>query len=96
MHVKTQWSMFKMKTDDHNFRTIVATDKNYILRKKSLEFRNSKSDISCKIAFYIFSVINWNSLEKWMRRKHKWINQIVHSNFLKHLNYTKLPLETVQ
>ena len=30
--------MFKMKADDHNFRTIVATDKNYILRKRVWNF----------------------------------------------------------
>ena len=55
--------MFKMETDNYNFRKNVATDKRYILRKISLKFQNSKSEISCKIAFYIFFVINWNSLE---------------------------------
>ena len=55
--------MFKMQTDNHNFRKNVATDKKYNLRKIRLKFQNSKLDISCKIAFHIFFVINWNSLE---------------------------------
>ena len=55
--------MFKMKTDNRNVRKNVVTDQKYILKKVSLKFQNSKSDISCKIAFYIFFVINWNSLE---------------------------------
>ena len=55
--------MFKMKTDNHNVKKNVATDKKFILRKVSLKFQNSKSDISFKIAFYIFFVIHWNSLE---------------------------------
>ena len=37
--------MFKMKADDHNVRKSVATDRTYILRKVSLKFQNSKSDI---------------------------------------------------
>ena len=36
----------------------VATDKKYILRKISLKFQNSKSNISCEIAFYISFAIN--------------------------------------
>ena len=55
--------MFKMKTDNHNVRKNAATDKKYILRKVSLKFQNSKSDSSYKIAFYIFFILNWNSLE---------------------------------
>ena len=50
--------MFKMQTDNHNFRKNVATDEKYILGKMSLKFQNFKSDISCKLAFYIFFVIN--------------------------------------
>ena len=46
--------MFKMKTDNNNVRQNVATDKKFILRKVSLKFQNSKFDISCKIAFYMF------------------------------------------
>ena len=45
------------------FRKNVATDKKYILRRMNLKFQNSKSDISCKIEFYIFFFINCNSLE---------------------------------
>ena len=52
-----------MKTDNHNVKKNVATDKKFILRKVSLKFQNSKSDISFKVAFYIFFVVHWNSLE---------------------------------
>ena len=38
-------------------------NKKYTLRKISLKFQNSKYNISCKIAFYIFFVINWNTLQ---------------------------------
>ena len=55
--------MFKMQTDNLNSRKNVATDKKNILKKMSLKFQNSKSDISCKIAFDIFLVINWNVLQ---------------------------------
>ena len=34
----------------------VAADKKYILRKMGLKLQNSKSNISCKIAFCIFFV----------------------------------------
>ena len=51
--------MFKMKTDNYNVRKNVATNRKYILRKVSLKFQKSKSDISCKIAFYIFFIINY-------------------------------------
>ena len=44
--------MFRTQIDDHIFRKKVATDKRYILRKKSLKFQNSKSNISRKIEFY--------------------------------------------
>ena len=47
-----------MQRDNHNFRKNVATVKKYILRKMSLKFQDFKYDISCKIAFYIFFVIN--------------------------------------
>ena len=57
MHVKTLKSMFKMQTGNHNFRKNVARK----IRKMSLKFQNSKYDISCKIAFYIFFC--HNSLE---------------------------------
>ena len=46
-----------VQTDDHNFVKNVAADKKYIVRKMTLKFQNSKSDISCKIAFCIFFVI---------------------------------------
>ena len=63
-HVKTKFDKLMMQADNHNFRKKnVATDKKYILRKTSLKFQNCKSDISCKIAFYIFFVINWNPLD---------------------------------
>ena len=52
-----------MQTDDQLFQKNVATDKKYILRKMSLKFKDSKSDISCKIKFYIFFIINCNPLE---------------------------------
>ena len=52
-----------MQRDNHNFRKNVATVKKYILRKMSLKFQDFKYDISCKIAFYIFFVINLNPLE---------------------------------
>ena len=52
-----------MQTDNHNFRKNVITEKGNILGKMSLKFQNCKSDISCKIAFYIFFATNWNSLE---------------------------------
>ena len=55
--------MSKMQTDNHNFRKNVITEKGNILGKMSLKFLNCKSDISCKIAFYIFFATNWNSLE---------------------------------
>ena len=69
--------MFKTQIDNHNFRKNVATDRKYILRKMSLKFRNFKSDFSCKIPFYIFFVINWNSLEwtgQWGIGISSWIN----------------------
>ena len=68
--------MFKMQTDNHNFRKNVATDEKYILGKMSLKFQNFKSDISCKLAFYIFFVINWESLElrcQWDTSTSGWI-----------------------
>ena len=46
--------MFMIETDNHNSRKNVATDKLYIQRKMGSKFQISKSDISCKIAFYIF------------------------------------------
>ena len=52
-----------MQTDNLNSRKNVATYKKNILKKMSLKFQNSKSDISCKIAFAIFLVINWNVLQ---------------------------------
>ena len=52
--------MYKQITN--YFRKNVTTDKKYILRKMSLNFQNSKSDISYKIKFYIHFVINCNSL----------------------------------
>ena len=55
--------MFKMPTDNHNFRKIVAADKKYTLRKMSLKFQNFKYEISWEVAFYIFFVRNWNPLE---------------------------------
>ena len=55
--------MFKMQTDNHNFRKNVAANKRYILTKMNLKFQNSKFDILCKISFYIFFAINWDSLE---------------------------------
>ena len=55
--------MFKMQTDNHNFRKNVAANNRYILKKMNLKFQNSKFDISCKISFYIFFAINWDSLE---------------------------------
>ena len=36
MHVKTYWNMFKMQTDNHNFRKKIATNEKYILSKISL------------------------------------------------------------
>ena len=56
--------MFKMQTDNHNFRKNVAANNRYILKKMNLKFQNSKFDISCKISFYIFFAINWDSLER--------------------------------
>ena len=61
-HVKTWWNMSKTQTDNHIFRKSIATDKKYILRKINLNFQNSTSNMSFKIDFYIFFVINWNSL----------------------------------
>ena len=43
--------MSKTQTDNPIFRENVATDKKYILRKISLKFQNSESNISFKIAF---------------------------------------------
>ena len=43
-----------MQTVNHNFKTIFATHKKYIVIKMGLNFQNPKFDISCKIAFYIF------------------------------------------
>ena len=49
--------MFKMETDNHNFRINVATEKKYILRKVGLKFQNPKISISCKLSFSVFFVI---------------------------------------
>ena len=48
---------------EKNVATSKSIYKKYILRKISLKFQNSKTNISCKVAFYIFFVIDWNSLE---------------------------------
>ena len=53
--------MFKMETDNHDFGKNVATDKTFILRKVGLKFQNPKISISCKIAFYIFFVIEYET-----------------------------------
>ena len=50
--------MFKMQTDNQNFKKNVATDKKVYSGKNESEFQNSKSDISCKIPSDIFFVIN--------------------------------------
>ena len=47
-----------MQTDNHNFVKNFAANKKYIVRNMTLKFQNSKSEISCKIAFCIFFVIN--------------------------------------
>ena len=57
-------------------RKNAATDKSYTLRKMIWKFQNFKSDISYKIAFHIFFVVNWNSLElraKWSTSIRGWI-----------------------
>ena len=55
--------MFKMQTDNYNFRKNIATNKKSVLRKMSLKSQNSKSNILSKIVYYVFFVISWNSLE---------------------------------
>ena len=50
--------MFKRETNNHNFRENVVADKKYILRKVDLRFQNPKIIISCKIANYIFLLLN--------------------------------------
>ena len=76
MYVKIYWNVFKMQTDNDNFRKNVAADKTYILRKMSLNFQKFRSNISCKIQFCIFFVINWNSLAlrgQWGTSINDWI-----------------------
>ena len=54
--------MFKIQTDNHNFRKKDATDKKYILRKMGLKFQNPKFSISYIIALYIFFFIKMGNL----------------------------------
>lgn len=51
-------------TDNHDQRKNDATDKNYILLKMGLKFRNPKFDILCNIPLY-FSIKNMNPLKLW-------------------------------
>ena len=78
--------MFKIQTDNHNFRRIVATDKKYILRKMSLKFQKSHSDISCKIAFYTYFCCKLElfGVKRLVSKKNKWLNKVICFNFLKH------------
>ena len=57
-------------------RKNATTDKSYTLRKMIWKFQKFKYDISYKVAFQIFFVINWNSLElraKWGTSIRGWI-----------------------
>ena len=74
--------MFKMETDDHNFRKNVTTDKKYILIKMGLKFKTLSS------AFYIFFVIKCElfGVKKSMRsfwNKQEWLYKTVYFNFLR-------------
>ena len=75
--------MFKMQTELSEKN--VATDKKHILRKINLKFQNSKSGISCKIAFYILFCYKLELLgvKRSMKHKHKWMNKIACFSFLK-------------
>ena len=76
--------MFKMQTDNHNFRKNVAANKRYILTKMNLKFQNSKFDISCKISFYIFFCYKLGLFGvKRSMKQHKWLNKILCFNLLK-------------
>ena len=88
--------MSKTQTDNHIYRKNVATDKKYILRKISLNFQNSKSNIS--FVLYIFCYkLELFGVKRSMKHKHKWLNKIVCFKFLKKLKlHTKLPPETIQ
>ena len=55
--------MFKMETDDHNFRKNVTTDKKYILIKMGLKFKILSSAFFAKQHFIYFLLENVNSLE---------------------------------
>ena len=89
MHVKTYWNMFRTQIDDHIFRKKLATDKRYILRKISLKFQNSKSNISWKIEFYKCYKLELFGVKRSIELKHKWLNKIVCFNFFKDQNYTQ-------
>ena len=52
--VKPDKNYLRCKQIINFFRKNVASDKKYILRKMSLNFQNSKCDISCKIEINIF------------------------------------------
>ena len=68
----------------------MSQHKKYILCKKSLKFQNSKSNISCKIAFYIYFCYELEFFGvRSMKRKHKWLNKTVCFNFLKNWNCTQ-------
>ena len=60
---KSNEKYLRCKQITNCFRKNVTTDNKYILGKISLKFQDSKSDILCKIEFYIFFVINCKSLE---------------------------------
>ena len=51
-------------TDNRDQRKNDATDKNYILLKMGLKFRNPKFDILCNKPLY-FSIKNMNPLKLW-------------------------------
>ena len=56
--LKSNEKCLRCKQINNYFRKSITTDKKYILRKMSFKFKNSKSDISCKKEFYVFSIYN--------------------------------------
>ena len=77
--------MFKMQTDNHNFKNNFATDNKKYSEKN--EFEVSKFRIlhlKQNSIFYVFCYKLELFEVKWsIRHEHKWLNKIVCFNFLK-------------
>ena len=55
--LKPNEKCLKCKQITNYFRKIVTTDKMYILRKMSLKFQNSKSDISYAKSSFVYFLL---------------------------------------